>query len=194
MAQDDRLFLFQPNSTNTVVGWAEFARMIQPIIERDLREPERHRQRIDAFEVVPIVRDHVPAGEDRGALGGDAPNVSALQGGTIEFVLLNSGILASGAGPGAYYNYAPAPADVQAKVGRIQAVCERHAVPLAAAALEQLQIDALGLDELVRPAKLLEPAEQLVELLDQHRVHRPPSLGRLWVDRWKGPIGADQIG
>jgi TRAP-type transport system periplasmic protein len=30
-----------------------------------------------------------------GVLGGDAPNVSALQGGTIEFVLLNSGILAS---------------------------------------------------------------------------------------------------
>jgi TRAP-type transport system periplasmic protein len=30
-----------------------------------------------------------------GTLGGDAPNVSALQGGTIEFVMLNSGILAS---------------------------------------------------------------------------------------------------
>ena len=30
-----------------------------------------------------------------GTLGGDAPNVSALQGGTIEMVLLNSGILAS---------------------------------------------------------------------------------------------------
>jgi tripartite ATP-independent transporter DctP family solute receptor len=30
-----------------------------------------------------------------GALGGDAANVSALQGGTIEFVMLNSGILAS---------------------------------------------------------------------------------------------------
>ena len=30
-----------------------------------------------------------------GTLGGDAANVSALQGGTIEFVLLNSGILAS---------------------------------------------------------------------------------------------------
>jgi TRAP-type transport system periplasmic protein len=30
-----------------------------------------------------------------GTLGGDAQNVSALQGGTIEFVLLNSGILAS---------------------------------------------------------------------------------------------------
>lgn len=30
-----------------------------------------------------------------GALGGDAANVSALQGGTVEFVMLNSGILAS---------------------------------------------------------------------------------------------------
>ena len=30
-----------------------------------------------------------------GTLGGDAANVSALQGGTIEFVMLNSGILAS---------------------------------------------------------------------------------------------------
>ena len=30
-----------------------------------------------------------------GVLGGDAPNVSALQGGTIEMVSLNSGILAS---------------------------------------------------------------------------------------------------
>ncbi len=30
-----------------------------------------------------------------GALGGDAANVSALQGGTIDFVQLNSGILAS---------------------------------------------------------------------------------------------------
>jgi tripartite ATP-independent transporter DctP family solute receptor len=30
-----------------------------------------------------------------GTLGGDAPNVSAAQGGTLEFVLLNSGILAS---------------------------------------------------------------------------------------------------
>lgn len=47
-----------------------------------------------------------------------------------------SGILATGPGPDARYNYAPAPAEVQARVGRIQAVCERHAVPLAAAALQ----------------------------------------------------------
>ncbi len=47
-----------------------------------------------------------------------------------------SGILATGPKPGARYNYREAPADVQAKVGRIQEVCERHGVPLAAAALQ----------------------------------------------------------
>jgi D-threo-aldose 1-dehydrogenase len=47
-----------------------------------------------------------------------------------------SGILATGPGPGARYNYAPAPDDVQARVGRIQAVCERHGVPMAAAAVQ----------------------------------------------------------
>lgn len=48
----------------------------------------------------------------------------------------NSGILATGAKPGAKYNYAPAPAEILAKVARIEAVCARHAVPLAAAALQ----------------------------------------------------------
>jgi len=47
-----------------------------------------------------------------------------------------SGILATGPKPGAKYNYGDAPADVQAKVGQIQQVCERHGVPLAAAALQ----------------------------------------------------------
>jgi TRAP-type transport system periplasmic protein len=40
-----------------------------------------------------------------GTLGGDAPNVSALQGGTIEFVLLNSGILASQVKPFEVYDF-----------------------------------------------------------------------------------------
>ncbi|HYS45297.1 MAG TPA: aldo/keto reductase [Rhizomicrobium sp.] len=50
----------------------------------------------------------------------------------------NSGILAVGTRTGAqlYYNYEPAPADVIEKERRIEAVCERHAVPLAAAALQ----------------------------------------------------------
>jgi D-threo-aldose 1-dehydrogenase len=50
----------------------------------------------------------------------------------------NSGILAVGTKAGAplYFNYEPAPADVIDKVRRIEAVCARHGVPLAAAALQ----------------------------------------------------------
>jgi D-threo-aldose 1-dehydrogenase len=48
----------------------------------------------------------------------------------------NSGILATGAIEGAKYNYVPAPPDIMDKVRRIEAVCKRHAVPIAAAALQ----------------------------------------------------------
>lgn len=48
----------------------------------------------------------------------------------------NSGILATGAVPGAKYNYKPAPPDVMDRVARIEAVCKRHGVPLAAAAIQ----------------------------------------------------------
>ncbi|MBI1170061.1 aldo/keto reductase [bacterium] len=48
----------------------------------------------------------------------------------------NSGILATGARPGAKYNYAPAPAAIMDKVARIEAVCAAHKVPLPAAALQ----------------------------------------------------------
>ncbi len=47
-----------------------------------------------------------------------------------------SGILASGAHEGAVYNYRPADAALLARVQRINTVCERHGVPLAAAALQ----------------------------------------------------------
>jgi D-threo-aldose 1-dehydrogenase len=48
----------------------------------------------------------------------------------------NSGILATGAVEGATYNYRPAPPEIRARVARIEAICRRHAVPLAAAALQ----------------------------------------------------------
>jgi D-threo-aldose 1-dehydrogenase len=48
----------------------------------------------------------------------------------------NSGILATGAVPGARYNYAPASPEMQAKVGRIEELCRRFGVPLRAAALQ----------------------------------------------------------
>ena len=47
-----------------------------------------------------------------------------------------SGILATGPVAGARYKYAPAPADVLEKVGRIEAICGRYGVPLPAAALQ----------------------------------------------------------
>ena len=47
----------------------------------------------------------------------------------------NSGILATGPTPGAFYNYDPAPSHILQRVARIEAVCRRHDVALAAAAL-----------------------------------------------------------
>ncbi len=48
----------------------------------------------------------------------------------------NSGILATGVLPGATYNYVDASPAVIEKVAAIEAVCERHHVPLPAAALQ----------------------------------------------------------
>lgn len=48
----------------------------------------------------------------------------------------NSGILATGPRPGAKYNYNPAPPHILEHAGRLQAVCERHGVPLRVAALQ----------------------------------------------------------
>lgn len=46
----------------------------------------------------------------------------------------NSGILATGPRPGATYNYEEAPEAIKQRVGRIEAVCRRHSVPLQIAA------------------------------------------------------------
>jgi len=48
----------------------------------------------------------------------------------------NSGILATGAVPGAKYNYRDAPPEIMDRVAKIEAVCRRHGVPLPAAALQ----------------------------------------------------------
>ena len=50
----------------------------------------------------------------------------------------NGGILATGAVPGAKWNYAPAPDHIMAKVKRIETVCAIYNVPLPAAALQFL--------------------------------------------------------
>jgi D-threo-aldose 1-dehydrogenase len=57
-------------------------------------------------------------------------NVGIILGGPF-----NSGILATGAVNGAYYNYAPAPSNILARVARLDAVCASHGVRLIEAAL-----------------------------------------------------------
>jgi len=47
----------------------------------------------------------------------------------------NSGILATGPKPGAFYNYAPASKEILERVRNIEAVCKSHGVKLAEAAL-----------------------------------------------------------
>jgi D-threo-aldose 1-dehydrogenase len=69
------------------------------------------------------LRDLLPLCERKG--------ISLVIGGAF-----NSGILATGAVEGARYDYGPAPADVLEKVKRLEAVCARLRVPLAAAALQ----------------------------------------------------------
>ena len=60
-----------------------------------------------------------------------ARNVGIIIGGVF-----NSGILATGPTADAQYNYADADDAVKQRVARIQAVCDSHGVPLAAAALQ----------------------------------------------------------
>jgi D-threo-aldose 1-dehydrogenase len=50
--------------------------------------------------------------------------------------VFNSGILATGAIPGARYNYKDAPPEVMARVARIEQVCRAHDVLLIDAALQ----------------------------------------------------------
>ena len=56
--------------------------------------------------------------------------------GFVIAAVFNSGLYATGPVPGAKYNYADPTAGQLDRVGRIEAVCRRHGVPLAAAALQ----------------------------------------------------------
>jgi D-threo-aldose 1-dehydrogenase len=58
-------------------------------------------------------------------------NIALLIGGAY-----NTGILATGAVEGAYFQYAPAPPEIMQRVRRIEAVCARHDVRLPTAALQ----------------------------------------------------------
>lgn len=71
----------------------------------------------------------------------------------------NTGILATGAVPGAYFDYEPAPPPILERVRRIEAVCARHGVRLASAAL-QFPLGHASVATLIPGARSPEEVEQ----------------------------------
>ncbi|MFK7753372.1 MAG: aldo/keto reductase [Sedimentitalea sp.] len=73
---------------------------------------------------------------EQNALDSFLPLVEARGIGIVTGGPYNSGILATGARPGAFYNYEVAPSDILDKVARIEAVCAAHKVRLVDAAFQ----------------------------------------------------------
>jgi D-threo-aldose 1-dehydrogenase len=73
---------------------------------------------------------------DQRSLDVELPRCAERGVGVVIGGVFNSGILASGAVPGAKYDYEDATAEVMERVRRVEAVCRRHDVPLVAAALQ----------------------------------------------------------
>ena len=97
-------------------------------------------------------------------------NVSLVLGGPY-----NSGILASDLGSRATYNYETAPSEIIENARKIKAVCDRHAVPLKAAALQ------FGL---LHPtvAATIPGARSVAEVEENFRMAGHPIPGDLWAE------------
>jgi D-threo-aldose 1-dehydrogenase len=85
----------------------------------------------------------------------------------------NSGILATGAVPGAKYNYREPPPEIMKKVARIEVVCRRYNVPLASCAL-QFPLGHRSISAMVPGAVTPEEIRQNVSLMS----------ARIPVDLW----------
>jgi D-threo-aldose 1-dehydrogenase len=87
----------------------------------------------------------------------------------------NSGVLATGARPGAKFNYADAPPAVLDKVRKVEAVCERHSVSMKAAALQF---------PLAHPAvaAVIPGARSVAELEENFRLIREPIPADFWAE------------
>jgi D-threo-aldose 1-dehydrogenase len=104
--------------------------------------------------------------------------ISVLVGG-----IMNSGVLADPR-PGSRFNYTPAPADVVERARRLAEVCERHSVPLRAAAIQF---------PLAHPAvRSLVAGVRRVDHLDEYpTLMRRPIPDELWAElRAAGLIAA----
>ena len=78
----------------------------------------------------------------------------------------NSGILATGAVEGAYFNYEHAPPHIMERVRSIEAVCERHGVTLPAAAL-QFVLAHPAVKSVIPGAMAAQEVRQNVALLEE---------------------------
>jgi D-threo-aldose 1-dehydrogenase len=87
----------------------------------------------------------------------------------------NTGILATGAREGAWYQYAPAPPAILARVRRLEAVCARYSVPLPAAAVQFVAAHPAV-------ASLVIGAGSADEARANAAVYRAPIPAGLWED------------
>jgi len=118
------------------------------------------------------MRDLMPLCEQR--------EVSVVIGGVF-----NSGILVDPAA-GAHFNYRPADDDVLAKASAIQAICRRHDVPIAAAALQFPLAHPRVCTVLVGPRDI----DELETDLSLFDVEIPP---RLWADFRRDGLLSDDV-
>lgn len=79
----------------------------------------------------------------------------------------NSGVLASGATPGAKFNYSDAPEEILQKVRRVDEVCRRHDVPMKAAAL-QFTLAHPAVASVIPGARSVEELEENFRLASHH--------------------------
>ncbi|MGH9402714.1 MAG: aldo/keto reductase [Terriglobia bacterium] len=103
-------------------------------------------------------------------------NISIIIGGPY-----NSGVLASGAKPGAKFNYADAPPEIIEKVRKVEEVCNRHQVPMKAAAIQF---------PLAHPAvaSVIPGARTIEELAENFRLMSHPIPGDFWADMRKSGL------
>ncbi|MCY3506656.1 MAG: aldo/keto reductase [Chloroflexi bacterium] len=100
----------------------------------------------------------------------EANGISVIAGGPY-----NSGILASDLDDAARYNYATAPPEMLARARAIKAVCDRHGVPLKAAALQFI---------LAHPAvaAVIPGAASVAEVEENARMIEAPIPAALWSE------------
>ena len=87
----------------------------------------------------------------------------------------NSGILASGPVPGAFFNYEPAPEEILAKVRRIENVCKTHGVSL---------VDAACQFPLMNPnvVSVIPGGQNVIQMQSNLRAVEATIPGELWAD------------